>query len=39
MICSQYSKTLSKKSARIINGKLMCSACLFPKLKKAVVVR
>jgi hypothetical protein len=36
MNCTQCNKKLSNKTARLINGKLLC--CLFPKMKKGVVV-
>lgn len=36
MICSRCSKKLTRKNVRQIDGKLVCSSCLFPKLKKGV---
>jgi formylmethanofuran dehydrogenase subunit E len=36
MHCSRCDKRLSQKSARLIDGKLLCAACLFPKLVKGV---
>jgi formylmethanofuran dehydrogenase subunit E len=36
MNCSRCNKRLSKKTARLIEGKPLCSACLFPKLNKGL---
>jgi formylmethanofuran dehydrogenase subunit E len=36
--CSKCEKRLSRKSARLIDGKVLCSKCLFPKLKKGLPV-
>lgn len=36
MNCEQCGKKLSLKSARHINGKVLCSACLFPPMKKGM---
>lgn len=30
MTCEQCGKRLSKKTARVVNGKTLCSSCLFP---------
>jgi formylmethanofuran dehydrogenase subunit E len=32
--CTNCAKKLSRKTARLIEGKLLCSACLFPKTKR-----
>lgn len=34
--CSRCEKLLSRKTARLIDGMVLCSACLFPKLKGGV---
>lgn len=34
--CSVCNKGLSRKSARLINGKIMCSLCMFPRLKRGI---
>jgi formylmethanofuran dehydrogenase subunit E len=34
LACSKCGKRLWKKSARLIDGRVICSACLFPKLDK-----
>lgn len=36
MNCSSCNKRLSRKTARLIDGKLLCSACLFPPMKPKV---
>ena len=33
MLCTKCHKRLSRKTARLINGKIMCSACLFQPMK------
>lgn len=33
LTCSRCDKQLSLKTARMIDGKVMCSKCLFPPLK------
>ena len=33
MLCTKCSKRLSRKTARLIDGKILCSACLFPPMK------
>jgi hypothetical protein len=33
LTCSKCSKALSRKRARLIDAKLLCSACLFPETK------
>lgn len=35
-ICEKCYKRLSRKTARLIDGKLLCSACLFRKLRGGV---
>jgi formylmethanofuran dehydrogenase subunit E len=35
--CSRCEKKLSRKRARMINGKVMCSACVFPPMKAGLV--
>jgi formylmethanofuran dehydrogenase subunit E len=37
MNCSRCNKRLSRKTARLIEGKLLCAACLFPKTVKGIV--
>jgi formylmethanofuran dehydrogenase subunit E len=34
--CSRCDKKLSRKTARQIEGKPVCSACLFPPTKKGL---
>lgn len=36
MNCTRCDKRLSRKFARLIEGKPICSACLFPPLKKGL---
>lgn len=38
LTCTRCGKRLSRKSARLIGGKVLCSACLFPPLKKGIPV-
>ena len=38
LACSKCGKRLSKKSARLIYGKVLCSKCLFPPMKKGKIV-
>jgi formylmethanofuran dehydrogenase subunit E len=33
LVCSRCDKKLTRKTARQIEGKLLCSACLFPATK------
>jgi hypothetical protein len=34
--CSKCERKLSKKSARMVEGKVICSSCLFPKMVQGV---
>ena len=34
MLCTKCGKRLSRKTARLIDGKILCSACLFPPMKR-----
>jgi formylmethanofuran dehydrogenase subunit E len=34
--CTRCNKRLSRKTARLIDGKILCSACVFPPLKKGL---
>lgn len=34
--CSRCDKRLARKTARLIDGKLLCSACLFPRTIKGL---
>jgi hypothetical protein len=34
--CTRCNKRLSRKTARLIDGKVLCSACVFPPLKKGL---
>jgi formylmethanofuran dehydrogenase subunit E len=36
MTCTRCNKHLSRKTARLIDGKVICSACLFPKLRGGI---
>jgi len=36
--CSKCDKKLTLKRARVIDGKLLCSACLFPQAKRGQYV-
>lgn len=36
MQCERCGKKLSRKTARAVDGQVICSACLFPKLKKGM---
>jgi hypothetical protein len=36
LFCSKCNKRLSRKRARMIDGKVLCSACLFAPRKRAV---
>lgn len=33
LTCTQCAKPLSRKTARMIDGKVLCSACVFPPMK------
>jgi formylmethanofuran dehydrogenase subunit E len=34
--CTRCNKRLSRKTARLIDGNILCSACVFPPLKKGL---
>jgi hypothetical protein len=34
--CSKCERLLSKKSARMIEGKVICSSCLFPPMRHVI---
>lgn len=34
--CTRCDKRLTRKGARLIDGKVICGACLFPKLEKGI---
>jgi formylmethanofuran dehydrogenase subunit E len=36
LTCTKCGTKLTKKRARLIEGKVMCSKCLFPEMKKGV---
>jgi formylmethanofuran dehydrogenase subunit E len=36
LTCQRCGKRLSRKTARQIDGVIMCSACMFPPLKKGL---
>jgi formylmethanofuran dehydrogenase subunit E len=37
MNCERCGKKLSRRTARQVEGELLCSACLFPPLKKGLL--
>lgn len=39
MNCARCNKRLSRKTARQIGREVICSACLFPELKRGVPTR
>lgn len=39
LTCHKCSKKLSRKTARMVGGKVICSACLFPPMKKGLALK